>query len=167
MTKRDFFILILKIFGLYSIVAGLFTILPSSISYLLMEFDLFFTACFIGIIAVVIGLFVLLIFQSGKIVDLLKLEKGFDTDRIELSSLHSKDIIKIGTFIVGGLLLLDSFPSFLSHSLFAFKRSMAGFEFGDEQKFMWAVSGINIVIGYLLMTNFDFVAKMLKVESAE
>src|SRR5690606_27430561 len=116
----------------------------------------------IAAVLILLGLFVLLIFCSGKIVSLLRLEKGFDDDRIELSNLKPSDIIKIGTFIVGALLMLHHIPLFLSHTLWAFKDGIAGPSLNFKSKFDWTVSGLNILLGYLLVTNYAVVARLLQ-----
>ncbi|GEO22945.1 hypothetical protein CQA01_34790 [Cyclobacterium qasimii] len=119
-------------------------------------------------IMVVVGLFVALIFKADKVVELLKLDRGFDDDKIEIGSLEPADIIKIGTFIIGGLLILDNIPAFLSHTLFALKGDVVGLEYNNIQdKFNWAVSALNLIIGFLLITNYEFVAKILKTEKTE
>jgi len=118
MTKRDFFILIIKLFGLMTIVTSLFSVLPSNISLILMDIDAFSLIWIAATVIILIGLFVLLVFKADKVVGLLKLDKGFDEEKIELGSLNSTDIIKIGTFIIGGLLIIDSIPAFLSHTRF-------------------------------------------------
>ncbi len=97
MTKRDFFILIIKLFGLFSVVTSLFTSLPSHFSFALMDIDAF-SLIWIGLTAiVVVGLFILLIFKSDKVVDLLRLDKGFEDDSIAFGNLSSIEIVKIGT----------------------------------------------------------------------
>ena len=167
MTKKDFFILIIKLFGLFSVVTSLFSILPSNISFAMMNIDALSILWIVVVIVVVVGLFLVLIFKADKIVRLLKLDKGFDDDKIEIGSLRATDIIKLGTFIIGGLLILDNIPAFLSHLLFAFKRDIIGLEYNTQDKFNWAVSGLNLVIGFLLLTNYNFVAKKLKTDKTE
>ena len=167
MTKRDFFILIIKVFGLFSVVTSLFSVLPSNISFAMMDIDALSILWIAVAIIVVVGLFIALIFKADRVVRLLKLDKGFDDDKIELGNLKPTDIIKIGTFIIGGLLILDNIPAFLSHSLFAFKGDIIGLEYNSQDKFNWAVSGLNLIIGFLLLTNYDFVAKKLKTEKTE
>lgn len=167
MTKRDFFILLIKVFGLYFILATLFSALPGNLSFALGSLDTISVILIVVTLVVVIGLFVFLIFKSDKVVTLLKLDKGFDDDKIELGNLQATDIIKVGTFIIGGLLLLDNIPSFLSHSFFAFQRTIIGMGYSSQEKFYWIVSGLNIVIGYLLMTNYGFVARMLNPKKKE
>lgn len=164
MTKKDFFTLLIKVFGLFSLVTSLFSVLPSNISFAITNIDAISIIWIVVTISVVTGLFVLLIFESDKVVNILKLDKGFDSERIEFGNLGANDIIKIGTFIMGGILILENIPPFLSHTLFAFKGSVVGFEYNDVDKFNWVVSGLNLVIGYLLMTNYEFVAKRLRIK---
>lgn len=167
MTKRDFFILVIKLFGLMSIVTSLFSILPSNISFALIENDAFSLLLIAFSIIVVIGLFALLVFKAEKVVGILKLDKGFDDEKIDLANLNSSDIVKIGTFLIGGLLMLDNIPVFLSHTLFASKGSAVGQSYDMKENFYWAVSGINIIIGYMLLTNYSFVAKLLRMQNKE
>ena len=167
MTKRDFFILIIKVFGLFSVVTSLFSVLPSNISFAMMDMDALSILWIAVAIVVVIGLFVTLIFKADKVVRLLKLDKGFDDEKIEIGNLKPSDIIKIGTFLIGGLLILDNIPAFLSHSLFAFKGDVIGLEYNSQDKFNWAVSGLNLIIGFLLLTNYDFLAKKLNTEKTD
>ena len=167
MTKSDFFILIIKVFGLFSVVTSLFSVLPSNISFAMMDIDALSILWIVVAIVVLVGLFVVLIFKADKVVRLLKLDKGFDDEKIEIGNLKQTEIIKIGTFIIGGLLFLDNIPAFLSHSLFAFKTDIIGLEYNSQDKFNWAISGLNLIIGFLLLTNYDFVAKMLKTGKTE
>jgi hypothetical protein len=40
MTKRDFFILLIKVFGLYSIITALFSTLPNNISFVIQNIEI-------------------------------------------------------------------------------------------------------------------------------
>lgn len=132
-----------------------------------MEFDLT-SAILIGFVSVlIIGLFILLVFKTDKVVKMLRLDKGFDDDKIELGNLQSPDIIKAGSFIIGGLLILYNIPPFLSYLIQAFKRDMMGLGFDLVQKIDWFTTGLYIIVGYLLITNFGFVAKLLKADKKE
>lgn len=167
MTKRDFFILIIKVFGLFSVITSLFSVLPGNISFAMMDIDTLSIIWIVVAALVVIGLFVFLVFKSDKVVTLLRLDKGFDDEKIEFGNFKPTDIIKIGTFIIGGLLILNNIPAFLSHSLFAFKGDVVGIEYHTQDKFNWAVSGLNLIIGCLLLTNYNFVASRLNREKKE
>jgi hypothetical protein len=162
MTKKDLFVLLIKIFGLFSAVTSLFSVLPNNIMFAFNSVDLISIVWVIISIAVALGLFLILIFKANKIVELLKLDRGFEEERIDLGNLRSPDIIKIGTFVIGGFLIIDNVPGFLSHTLWSFKKEIIGMEFTVRDKFNWAVSGLNLLIGYLLLTNYAFVAKLFK-----
>jgi len=162
MTKKDFFILIIKLFGLFSLVSILFSVLPKYVPYFFVEIDIISIIWIVAIIGLSIGLFLVLIFNSERLVKLLKLEKGFDDDRIDFGNLNTTDVIKIGTFIIGGLLLIDNIPIFLYHAFVAFKGEIIGMRYMSQDKYNWAVSLINLIIGYLLLTNYDYVARFFK-----
>lgn len=165
MTKRDFFILLIKVFGLYSVVITLFSV-PGHLPFV-MGIDTYVIILIAVTVLVAIGLFVVLIFKSDKIVTLLKLDRGFDEDKIELGNLKPSNIIKMATFIIGGLLILDNLPSFLIYSFFAFRSHMTGIASGTPDKFSWIISGLNLIIGFLLLTNYNFVANKLKTGGKE
>lgn len=97
MTKRDFFIVLVKLFGLYSAVTTIFSGLPNNIMFGMNgEINIQVYIWLFAVTSVVVGLFWLLTFKADKLVDLLKLGKGFSDDRIETGNIKSEDIIKIG-----------------------------------------------------------------------
>jgi len=159
MTKRDFFILILRLFGLYSIVTSLFTGLPSAISYALIDMTIGGVFWVAGTVVVMVGLFLLLIFRAEAVVDKLRLDKGFDEDRIEVGGVKSEAIIKLACLLLGGSLIIHNIPAFLNHTLYALKSDIGGFLYDKGNQFDWAVTGVNLIVGYLLITNYHTVAK--------
>ena len=167
MTKKDFFILTIKLFGLYSAMTTIFSVLPNNILFALGQFDAIVGVWIAVALVVTIGLFWLLTFKADRLVSLLKLEKGFMEDRIELGNIKSDTLIKIGTFIIGGILLIKSIPGLLSNLFWAFKGEVAGVEFAEKDKFNLTVSVLNVLLGYLLFTNYDFVAKRLTKKDSE
>jgi hypothetical protein len=162
MAKRDFLILMIKLFGLYSAVTTIFSTLPNivlSVQYM----DTLMIIWVIGASLVVGGLFWLLTFKADKIVDLLKLDKGFADNNIELANLKATDILSTGIFIIGGLMIVRTVPALLSQLYWAFKGEIAGQEFIEEDKFNLTVSALNLLIGYLLFTNYNVVASRMSV----
>ena len=158
MTKRDFLTLAIKLFGLFALINSLFSALPSNISYAgMIDFDLVSLAWISGTVLIIFGLFFLLVFKAHWIVKGLQLDKGFEEDYIHLANAGS--VIKVGTFIIGGWFLLSNIPPFLSHAFFAFKGKAIGADYGSMDTFRWVVSGLNILIGYLLLTNFSAIGK--------
>ena len=161
MTKRDFFILIIKLFGLAAVITTLFSVMPGYCITAFRDADTLVLLWLVGTVVILVCLFYLLIFKADVFVRILKLDKGFDDDRIELGNLSAADVIKIGTFIIGGLLILNNIFPFLSHSFYGFKHSIAGINQGLFNKFLWIESGFNMLLGFLLATNYAFVARLL------
>jgi hypothetical protein len=162
MTKRDFFILLVKVFGLYSAVTAIFGVLPNNIMFGMggeIQIEVYIWT--IAVIVIVAGLFWLLTFKADSLVDFLKLSKGFSDDRIELGNIKPVEIIRIAVFITGGLLLIRSIPGLLSQIFWLFKGEVIGQEFSPRDKFNIVVSGLNVLLGYLLFTNSDKVARLL------
>ena len=179
MTKRDFFILTIKIFGLFSIITALFSSLPNNISFVIQNIEFTGIIWLIITTLIIIGLFYLLLRKADKVSDFLKLEKGFDQERIDFGGLKSLDIIKFGILIIGGFLFIENIPTFLSHTLFAFNSSIPqGFDQAYENRGIlkynrledyvyWISSGFNLIIGYLLIVNFKRISNYLNKKTTE
>jgi hypothetical protein len=161
MTKRDFFILLFRLFGLYSLVITLFSTIPQFWTYTSISMDGSLIVWLATALCVIFGLLILLIFYSPQIVSLLRLEKGFDDDKIDLGNLNALEVIKIGCFIIGGFLFIINIPVFLSHAYIAFQNEIAWNEKTSPDQFELYISGLNVVIGFLLIRNFDVVARIL------
>jgi hypothetical protein len=75
--------------------------------------------------------------------------------------------------IIGGILLIQNIPLFLSITFFAFKSSTGNnhlnpVNFGSSKDYIhWGTSFINIVIGYLMLTNYNFFSRILKEKNKE
>lgn len=164
MTKRDFFILLIKIFGLYSLIATLISGLPRQLISLVSFFNPISIIIIVGAFSIVIGLFALLIFKADKVVNLLKLDRGFQEDRIDFEKLEASQLVQMATFIIGGLVFIDHLPNFIYQSIFAFEARQIGLKHDEMDKINWFTSGLNLLIGYLLLSNYDFVAKKLKTQ---
>lgn len=168
MTKKDFFRLLIKIFGLYSVISVLFSVFPNNLFMVINQID------FVGIVWIVVSLlavgllFAFLIYKPDKIIGLLKLDKGFDDDSFDFQNFNNSNIFKLAVIVIGGILLIKSIPSFLSHTLFAFKSSFGNeldinvFKFALKDYVQWAISFINIIIGYLMLTKFNHFIKIFK-----
>jgi hypothetical protein len=160
MTKRDFFRLIIKLFGLYSGLITVFTVIPNNITNVLFQFNFMMFLFIIGATLVIVLLFLFLIFKTDYIIDLLKLDKGFDEERIQFENLNSESIVKIAIFLIGGFLIINYLPNFLNYTVQAFRSKIQSSEFSNisVNYFNWIVSGINILLGYILITNYKVIA---------
>ena len=161
MTKRDFFVLVFKLFAVYGLILSLFTFIPSVLNYGVRFQDKSGVLLVASAGVLVLVLFILLIKQTGNIVTWLKLESGFDDERIDFQYLNAQDIIKIGTFILGGYLFIDTFPRFISNTLDAFNKDLQEQDYFKENMFIWVTNLINLIIGYLMITNLNWIGKKL------
>lgn len=162
MTKRDFFILIIKLFGLYMIASSLFNWLVFNLSFAMNDTNMLSILWMIGALAIMVGLLVLLIFKSDKVVNLLKLDKNFDDERVEIGNLNPISIAKLALIIIGGLMVLNNIPLFLSQMLFALKRDSMGTVFQPNDFTNLVTIGIKILVGFLILTNTNGLSKLLK-----
>lgn len=158
MTKRDFFILLIKLFGLFFLIKSLFLI-----TLVLRQLDVLALILLVVTLAAVAGLFWLLIFRADKVVAFLRLESGLSDERIDLGNIRADDIIKIGIFVIGGLLIIDNIPQFISQAYWFLKENNSGQEFKSSDGYNLAVSGLNVLLGYLLVTNYSFVSRIINV----
>ena len=113
MTKKDFFRVLIKLFGLYWLISTVSSL--GQIVYISAN-----NAGWMGIIYSVVMLsilgflFYVLIFKSDTIIDLLKLDKGFDEDRIEFQNFNIENILMLAVIIIGATMILDSIAIFLN-----------------------------------------------------
>ena len=166
MTKRDFFRIIIKLFGLYQLLIVLFQGIPQFLQ--LTYFDVDIPSLFFGsiILGLTLGIFVLLINKADKVIDWLKLDTGFDEDRIQFENFNSTQIIKLAVIFISGFMVLNHFPELLYQTFLAFKTNastnLVGMfstnQFPVLDYFTWVVSGLNVVFGYLILTNYNLVA---------
>ncbi len=163
MTKRDFFIIVIRLFGLYALILSVFSILPSNISWLTYPGRIDSPSIFLTILTlgIAFSLMVLLLFKADRVVTFLKLDKGFDEDRISLNELNSESILRLGLIIIGGFLILDNIAWLLEYTLYAFKTDLTGSQIENPYKINWLVCGMNLVIGILLITNLNYMVRIL------
>ena len=170
MTKRDFFRIIIKLFGLYALIITVFTYIPTNISYVTFRFEPIVLLWIFGFVAIAVLIYILLIRKTDLIIDFLKIDKGFDDDRIEFGNFNSQKIIQLALILIGGFLIIDYLPDFLQYTYLAFKKEvspnglnfMEDFSFGKiTDYFNWVISGLNLIVGYVLLTNYDRITKWL------
>ena len=165
MTKKDFFRIIIKLFGLYWLISALF----SAGQFYFLSFMPGFTfpviLMAILIFMVLIILFYMLIIRTDVLLNWLKLDQGFDNDIIEFKNIDLDTVLKLGVIIIGGTLILDNIAVFLNQSYLAFKVHTATaadlIGLNGYSTYHWAVSITKILLGYILLTNYPAISKFL------
>jgi hypothetical protein len=172
MTKKDFFRVLIKAFGLFSLITSLFVVFPETMNsvnsyktYGGAGMELFFMLLYILVVVAFIGfLFVILIRKPDTLIRWLKLDQGFDDDKVQFDGLTPENILKLSSIVIGGLLVIDHFPVFLSYTYSAFSNRVAGAGSGENGSFYihWATSILDVLLGYVLLKNNDWAGKLLK-----
>jgi hypothetical protein len=172
MKIKDFFRLMIKLFGLYSLVLAIFTLI-SQVSGLLSDFSIGYFDwsdtlgyTFIGI--AMICFFLWLTFKADFLIEKLKLDRGFSQETISFEKADSTSILKIGCIIIGGFLFLDNLAEFLAGCFYMFKESIQTSVEGMfdtnvrlSSKISLTINFINLIIGYILVTNHTSLVKFL------
>jgi len=124
----------------------------------------------IGAALFMIMLFIFLLQKADTVIDVLKLDKKFDDERIEFGNLSAVEIVKIALIFIGGFLLLDHLPEFLHYCYLGFKKEVSATGLnqmesnalqGSSGYFRWFISGVNLVLGYLIISNLERVTRLL------
>jgi hypothetical protein len=117
MTKRDFFRTAIKVVGVFYFISIFITQLSWLIGMLTSQFDLFSFIFSVFALGLHLLAFVLMIFKTDFIIDLFKLERGFDDDAFTVSAPNLNTLIAGGIFIFGLYLSVDSLTPALSYFL--------------------------------------------------
>ncbi|WP_224483421.1 hypothetical protein [Robertkochia aurantiaca] len=119
MTYRDFFRIIIRLFALYSLLITLFSFLPEVIGDIYDEAPASATLWVLLSLIFLFLLFYLLVRKSDTVIDLLGLDKGFDTKEFRTGTLKSRDIFSVALLVAGFLLFLGALPEFLYQTYLA------------------------------------------------
>jgi len=132
MTPRSFWSILIKILGIYIILESIISVplfIINAYSFYKQSYwpgnnsnaALVEIALFI-IIIIVYGFIVwYCLFKTDWIIDKLKLDQAFEDTRFEFN-IHRSTILKIAIMVIGGLLLIDSFPM-LCRNIFSYYQS--------------------------------------------
>ncbi len=157
MTKKDLFRLIIKILGLYFLITTAFGIFPTILTFIQSWKFFLETSSVLGNIVIILLLSIFLIYEPDKIIDWLKLDKNFDNNKIELEKLGAEDILKIAIITLGGILIINNLFGFLSSLLSIFKLSAHN----NRWNLDILPNGLNIIIGYLMITNYNAISRFI------
>lgn len=160
MTKRDFFRIIIKLFGLYSLILTLFAFLPRNAYILFYESSSLSVVWLLLVLGITVLIFIFLISKTDAIIDWLKLDKNFDDDQIVIGNMDNRKIILLAVLLIGGFLIIENLPYFLLNAYQEFRLRATGNEISleeilnrDNYYYSWITDAINILLGILLIAN--------------
>lgn len=164
MTNKDFFRLMIKLFGLYQFLLLVFTFLPNNLQLIFNDF--FSIGSIISII--LITLFILAVYyvfvkNPALIINFFKLDRGFDKNEITVNNLNSDTILQIGMVLIGGFLIVDNLGYFISSFITYFKISYMKETFESLKNFESLIlNGVNLIFGFCLIIFRNQIAEKFK-----
>ena len=164
MEIKTFWNIVLKGIGLWLFMNCLY-IFPQIASILLTSqievgWNTFIPEIIFGIFAFIAYLLIasLFLLKSSWIVSKLKLEKHFTESRIEINA-SQNTVLKIIIILFGGITLTNSFPNLIRETLQFLQQKELFKNYRDTS---WLIfHSINSLIGYLLITNSNGIAKFI------
>lgn len=166
MTIRTFWAILLKILGISLVVRGVYLILnlilTLSIIYDRYEKDeneiIKVSIAVFGVVLIYAFILWLFVFKTSWLIRKLRLEKGFDEERIDLN-IQLSAILTIAVIVIGGIMVIDSLPQ-LCQQVFVFFQDKSMFK--ESPTVGWIIlHGTKLVLGYLLMTNSRTIVKFI------
>tara|TARA_R110002073_G_scaffold53840_4_gene138806 strand:- start:17142 stop:17651 length:510 start_codon:yes stop_codon:yes gene_type:complete len=164
MEVKDLFRLALKLIAIFFTIEAIFLI-SGNIRYFVYGHEFLNISSIWMVISTLLPIlmYYLIFVQSDKLIKFLKIEKGFKDQKVNFGNLTSNEILKI-TFIIFGLLMIVwGLPNFITNCFYAFKYSVEPQFLNDSQVFRHdyfeiTESGIYILIGYLIISNYKRIA---------
>jgi hypothetical protein len=164
MKINTFWNIVLKVIGLWLFMNCLY-VFPQITSFLLMSqvnigWNTFIPDLIYGLLALIAYLFIstLFLFKSSLLVSILKLERHFEENRIDIT-VSQDTVLKIVIILFGGLTLINSIPNLIRETFQFLKQNELFKNYRDAS---WLVfHSINSLIGYLLITNSKEIANLI------
>jgi len=167
MTKTDLFRVVIKIFGIYCFMNAMFRLLPSiSFSNGFDSFNFTFNLIYMVIMGLISLLF---LSQTDRLINVFRLERGFDSKDINIKNLSENGLFKFGIIIIGLLMIADNIAPFLNFCYLGFKKQVSANGLDDISGAIfsqyidynwWITSGLNILIGLIILTNYKRISKL-------
>jgi hypothetical protein len=99
---------------------------------------------------------------------LLKLDKGFEQERIPFEKMEGRVLLQTGCMLTGGFVFFNGVPDFIiqGYMLFSYQasNSIADSLFGREPEYVTAdfvKACIRMAVGYLVFTNSRWISNKL------
>jgi hypothetical protein len=165
MTPRSFWIIFVKILGIWLIIE-LFTIISPVLTIFISSLSLSSFTEIISILATIVlitAFYVLIIwlclFKPGLIIEKLKLDIGFEEEKFEWN-IHRSSVLRISVIVLGGLTFVHSFPALLN-AIYSLYRSRNSIIVNRDTSWL-IIDLIKTILGYFLMTNSQLIVNLIE-----
>ena len=157
MKVSTFWLILLKIIGFFLLLQGVNVMLYSftTISFINPWENgtneiVWVTLSIILTIVVYLSILWLFVFKTSWLIDKLRLDKGFEEEKIEINTQLS-NILSIAIIVIGGIMLIESLPQ-LCKQIFTFFQTKIILRESPTTGWM-ILYFVEAILGYLLMTN--------------
>jgi hypothetical protein len=162
MTKRDFFRVLTKLFGLFIFIEYLFEGIITNFSFFYMDSEPIVVMISIVVLLIWAGLFLVIMFKTDTILDMLSLDKGFEDERIDLGEMKASGLMKIGLIVIGGLLVINNIAPMFYHIFYAFKAEINDYLIQSQINTPLSMLIMKVILGAILVLNNDKIVKGMK-----
>ena len=162
MTKRDFFRVLIKLFGLYIFIEYLFIGIMANFNFFYIDSEPIVVIASIVVVLVWVGLFLAIMFKTDSILDMLSLDKGFEDERINLVEMKASGLMKIGLIVIGALLVINNIAPMLYHIFYAFKAEINDYIVQSQINTPLSMLLMKVILGATLVLNNDRIVKGMK-----
>ena len=100
MTKRDFFRVLIKSIGLFFLISIALTNFPLIMTLFVSSFEWQMFLRFSGGIGFLLLIYVFLLVKTDRIIEVLRLDKGFDDSSFNLGNLTKLSLVQLAILIV-------------------------------------------------------------------
>lgn len=172
MTIRTFWHLIIKTIGIWIVIHGIMSLPELVIQFLVVynaPYGTYAVIAFQLLFLVVPILFYILVLRflvlkTQSIINVLKLEKGFEETRIDITLPYDK-VLRIIIILIGGIVFITAIPS-LVENLYSFITEDRPFNASPRATSL-IVGVIQSISGFLIMTNSDIVQRYINRKSGD
>lgn len=171
MELKDFFKLALKLIAIFFTVEAIY-IIASNIQYFLRAREVLDLTgiWFVASALLPLLMYYLIFVKSDKLMKVLKIDKGFTSQKVEFGNLSSSEILKISFILFGLFMLIQGLPNLIVNLVYAFDYSASPKFSGIPETaifnyFDMIQSGVYVVLGYLMISNYKGIAKLFEKKS--
>lgn len=164
MSKKDLIRLLIKIAGIILFFNYLTTFI-SQVTLFIITFEWSSFLLLLASTSISVFLVIILIFSPDKVINFLKLDKGFDDEKVTFNFQHTETAVGIIILTLGGILIINNIAPLIVEIGYRIQTSVDNNQFlssmptpNDKRLY---VSIIEIGIGYLLMSNYKLLAQIL------
>lgn len=155
MSKKDLFIILVKVFGLFLLFQSVSFIFPNILTFTLLSIS--------GIISVTLQIlaFYLLIIKAEKIVAFLKLDQGFEDKGVSFKNFSPIVVLYYGTFLVGGYMVVSNFSKILVAFFHWYTREVNSYDSLVYWNIYTTTDVVEFVLGIVIIGNYRKIAQLI------